>query len=73
MHTHLLVLSCRGSTVCVSDVSGNQSQNPHSDDFDMFAQSRKSFDQNKENLRFVLGISVWHGQTSWKQNYLFFY
>ena len=35
----------------VSDVSGTQSQNRQSDDFDMFAQSRKSFDQNKENMR----------------------
>lgn len=33
------------------NVSGTQSQNRQSDDFDMFAQSRKSFDQNKENLR----------------------
>ena len=40
------------------DVSGQTqnptlatTQNPQSDDFDMFAQSRKSFDQNRDNLR----------------------
>ena len=35
------------------DVSGGQAQNRQSDDFDMFAQSRQSFDQNRENMRCV--------------------
>ena len=47
----------------IVDVSGQtqnpalaMTQNPQSDDFDMFAQSRKSFDQNRDNLRWVKGV-----------------
>ena len=34
-----------------SDVNGGQTTGQPEDDFDMFAQSRQSFDQNKDNLK----------------------
>ena len=49
------------SLLYFTDVSGGPSPAPapaQSDDFDMFAQSRKSFDQNKENMRCVMEIPL---------------
>ena len=51
------------SLLYFTDVSGGPAPAPapapaQSDDFDMFAQSRKSFDQNKENMRCVTEFPV---------------